>query len=190
MNATNITIRVKDIIDRMQNAGGYRVKLTHHRYFGTKLLKNSDIRVLIKAMKIMGDGSNKAGLKSYGELINPRGGLTTVEVIDWKQDDNNRKKFEARAECSLSDVFTYSKAGRLALYRVLKQIPDLYVDLVNLRNELAAQCIVYQIQEKNSHWRDIKEESYRLNVGREFVNKRVQELKGSGREARVVEIFE
>lgn len=187
MNTTNVTIRVKDIIDRIQQMG-YRVKLTHHRYFGTKLLKNSDIRVLVKAMNIMSDGSNKAGLRSYGELINPRGGLTTVEVTDWKQDDGNgHKKFEARAECSLSDVFTYAKAGRLALYRVLKQIPDLSPSLANLKNELESQCVVYQVQEKkDNYWR-----CFQIYTKNEPAKQLAEQLRSMNRrETRVVEVFE
>ena len=85
-------MQVKSIIDRIEKAG-YKVRLTHYRFFGRKLLRNADIRVLVKAMKIM-DSNNT--LRNCGEMINTKGGLTIAEV---KVSD---RTFTTKAECSLS----------------------------------------------------------------------------------------
>ncbi len=44
---------VNQIIDKLK-ACGYKTKITHYRYFGDRLLKNADIRTIVKAGKIMG----------------------------------------------------------------------------------------------------------------------------------------
>lgn len=169
-------ITTKDIVDRIQSAG-YKVKIVHHRFFGKRLLKNSDIRILLKALKIMKGG----GVSIDGNIIDNCGGLTTVEVI---KGDN---KYFAKADCSLSDPFVYSKAGRLALYRVLDQLPE--EDLQSFKKEMQAIFLCYQLQLKNGNckWTNFDEP---VNERTNLIS-RMDEINNiQANQARIVEVFE
>lgn len=174
-------IKVRDIIRKIEEMG-YLVKLTHYRYFGQKLLKNADIHVLIKAMKIMGNNVME-DCRRDGDFICNKGGTTFVEVSN----PDNRVKVSAKSECSLSDNFVYSKASRLALYRVLDQLPD--DEAKNLRKELEKMYLKFQIQVKDGdRWVDFD--------GFPFEDKEIAENEAealnheTGKETRVVSVFE
>lgn len=118
------TITNKEIIDALKSLG-FSVKITHSRVCGNLLLKNADIKILTKAMKIMnGDSGHKYN------LVNAKGGLTHITV---KKGDQT---WEAEAKCSVKDAFVYRKATQLALYRVLKVVSDTQKDVESLKSEV------------------------------------------------------
>jgi len=169
-------MKTKEIIDSIKNAG-YRVKITHSRFFGQKLLRNADIQVLVKAMKIMGDPK-----KNYGGMINNRGGLTNVEISN-----KELGTISAKAECSIHDVFNYSKASRLALYRCLNKIDD--KELESVKGKIKRESLFYTIQIMDKKWKDV--EKYIFELGREHALKRAKQIgTETGKEYRVVESFE
>src|SRR3990167_2224564 len=135
------SISVKTIIDKIRSFG-YKTKIIHCRYFGKRLLKNADIRVLVKAAKIMGEGD-------VSDLVSTRGGLTSVEV--WNP--LNYRTYKGESNCSLVDPFMYSKGTRISLYRSLKEIPE--KELQEFRKELEKMYLKYRIQIKeNNVWVD------------------------------------
>lgn len=138
-----LPIRVKDVIDRIKEKG-YTVKITHYRYFGDHLLKNADIGILMKGMKIMAKVERR-DFEGYGFIQN-KGGKTVVSVIS-----QEGIVYTAESNCSLSDVFVYSKASLLALYRVLDQISE----FKDLRDELAGYFVRYKVLVKmGDKWED------------------------------------
>ena len=140
------TISNKDIINRIK-AAGYKLKITHYRCFGRKLLKNADIRILLKAAKIMGQDIAQ-DIKDHGELVMNFGGMTEVDAT---KDESN---FYSKVECSLSDPFTYSKGSRLALYRLLDQLPD--EEMKKLHQEMRTAFLRYQLQQWNKvKWENV-----------------------------------
>lgn len=134
------SFRTKDIVDEIKKAG-FNVKITHRRYFGDRLLKNSEIGILIRALKIMG---NPMPADKNGGLIRNHGGNTTVEV--YRCDE----KYHGEAECSMCDVFNYGKAARLAIWRALHFIPT----IDNVKKVLEANCLKYVVQLKDVRWID------------------------------------
>jgi hypothetical protein len=137
------SIKVKTIIDKLKEFG-YRVKVTHSRWFGSRLLKNSDIKCLIKATRIMeGDVQAVAG------MIYNRGGETCVEA---SKDGNH---YSSLAVCSLQDPFNYGTAGRLALFRVLKDLPEPELN-TDLAEEIKKSNIKFWVQEFwDDRWVDL-----------------------------------
>lgn len=175
------TMKVKDIISHVEKLG-YLVKLTHYRYFGQRLLKNADIHVLLKALKIMGANRNSV----QESMIMGRGGMTSVEVLN----PHNDVKVFAKAECSLSDNFVYSKASRLALYRVLDQLPD--KEVKDLRKELENMYLKYQIQVKeDGKWVDYKHPYYSPTEDKAIAENEASAFHHeTGKKTRVVSVFE
>lgn len=150
------TVSVKEMIQKLDD-WGYGTKITHYRYFGRRLLRNVDIRVLIRALKIMGNNVAEA-CKREGDFVNSRGGLTHVEVFH--RGSINSIIYKAKAECSKQDNFEYSKASRLALYRALGQLPD--EEAKNYKKELEKMYLKYVIQVKtNGKWVDNDYSNYR-----------------------------
>lgn len=141
----------RQIIDRIK-AAGYKIKIIHYRYFGRRLLKNADVRVLLKAAKIMGEDIAQ-DIRNHGELIMNFGGATEVDA------SKSDLQFHSKVECSLSDPFTYSKGSRLALYRLLNQLPD--NDMQQLKQEMKTAFLRYQLQ----RWNKVKWE----NVGKSTI---------------------
>ncbi len=136
----------KDILNRIK-AAGYKIKITHYRYFGRKLLKNADIRILLKAAKIMGQDIAQ-DIRDHGELVMNLGGMTEVDAT---KDESN---FYSKVECSLSDPFTYSKGSRLALYRLLDQLPD--EEMKKLHQEMKTAFLRYQLQQWDKvKWKNV-----------------------------------
>ena len=169
-------MKTKEIIDSIKNAG-YRVKITHSRFFGQKLLRNADIQVLVKAMKIMGDPKN-----NYGGMINNRGGLTNVEISN-----KELGAISAKAECSIHDVFNYSKASRLALYRCLNKINDLKLEVI--KEKINKESLFYTIQVMDKKWKNV--EKFVFELGKEHAINRAKQIgTETGKEYRVVESFE
>lgn len=170
-----IPTKTKNIVDAIKSED-YRVKITHYRYFGNRLLKNADIRVLVKAMKIM---NNAAEMKSLGGMINNRGGLTEVEIT--KGDE----KYFAQAECSKSDIFNYSKAARLALYRAINQMPG----LEDLKTKIRREFLKFSVQIMENRWKDV--EKFVFELGKEYAVNRARQIGlETNKEYRVVESFE
>lgn len=175
-------ITVKNIINKIESFG-YKVKITHYRYFGKRLLKNVDIRVLMKAMKILGESVSQ-DIKAHGDFVNSRGGLTEVDVFDR---DN---LFKANANCSLQDNFVYSKASRLALFRVLEQLPDTEARI--FRKELEKMYLKYVIQVKeNGKWIDYKHPDYSPCEDEVIALDQAKEVSHeTGKETKVVSMFD
>ena len=121
----NKTINVGVILSAIKQHN-YRVKLTHNRYFGDRLLKNADIGILNKACKIM----VREGMSLPPLFINNRGGVT--EVICTKGD----KTYEAFSDCSIKDPFVYKTGALIALKRLMDQLPE--PELQSLGNTLVA----------------------------------------------------
>ena len=109
----NKTINVGVILNTIKQHN-YRVKLTHNRYWGDRLLKNADIGILVKACKIM----EREGARFPVSFINNRGGVT--EVICTKGD----KTYEAFSDCSIKDPFVYKTGSVIALKRLMDQLPE------------------------------------------------------------------
>lgn len=150
----------KDIINRIK-AEGYKIKITHYRYFGKRLLKNADIRILLKAMKIMGTNIAQ-DIRDHGDWVMNFGGATEVEASKDEVKENiggERSTFYSKVECSLSDPFSYSKGTRLALYRLINQLSG--EDMILLRQEMKAAFLRHQLQQ----WNKVKWE----NVGKPTV---------------------
>ena len=103
---------VNSIIDQLK-ARGYKTKITHYRYFGERLLRNSDIRILVKAGKIMSGDS-----KLFSSVISNNGGATEVFI--------QKEGFEgsAKTECSVKDAFKYRVGALIALKQVLEVLPE------------------------------------------------------------------
>ena len=136
-------MQTKQIIDQIKDAG-YQVKITHHRYLNGILFPNSEIKILTKGLKILRERLGE--FPGYFD-ISGRGGLTTVEAIKGDQ------SYLAKADCSVSDNFVYKKASRLALYRLLKVLPD--ESLVSLREEMKKAFVTYRTQYKvDGKWVD------------------------------------
>lgn len=141
-------INNKEIIDRIKMAG-YKIKITHYRYFGKRLLKNADIRILLKAVKIMGENIAQ-NIKNNGDLIVNFGGATEVNAT------KNDLQFHSRTNCSLSDPFTYSKGTRRVLYRLLDQLPE--EEIKKLKQEMKIAFSRYQLQRWNKvKWENVGE---------------------------------
>mgnify|MGYP001575591376 CR=1 FL=1 len=169
-------IRTKDIIDIIK-ANGYCVKITHYRYFGNKLLKNADIRVLVKAMKIM---NSTTELKNFGGIINNRGGRTSVKI-----EKNGCIISQGFSDCSTSDVFNYSKASRLALYRAINTMPK----LEELKTKMSKECLRFSVQIMEERWKDV--EKFIFELGKEHAMNRARQIGlETGKEFRVIESFE
>lgn len=105
-------MKPKLIIDKLQ-AAGYKVKITHKRWFGNHLLKNGDVRTLVRATKIMGDDPRR-----IASLINNRGGRTEIVCQKGNADYN------AETNCSFSDPFVYRTGTLIALKRLLEKLPE------------------------------------------------------------------
>lgn len=177
MNTQQATrMKVKEIVDKIQSFG-YRVKITHYRFFGNRLLRNADIRVLIKAMKIMGDEGGH-------NLISNMGGLTEVEVT--KGDVG----FKSEAACSVRDPFVYNKAGRLALFRALQALQE--PELQELRKEIGKMYLKYTIQIKdNNKWADYDNPDYPSVEDKDIAEDQAKQVAhDTGKETRVIEVFE
>lgn len=135
-------IRTKDVVDEIQKLG-FKVKITHSRYFGTQLLKNADIRVLVKALKIMGQDISRQ-YRENGGFIQNNGGQTTVEIT------KDGVRHSGQANCSVSDIFNYAKASRLAIYRAVSEIPD----LESVKKLIETECLKFVVQLKDAKWID------------------------------------
>lgn len=176
-------LKPKDIIDRLKVLG-YQTRITHHRYFGRKLLKNSDIRVLLKAMKIMGEND-------LTNIIMPRGGLTEVEIYKTLSSSLLIPLITAQSQCSLSDIFIYRKAARLALFRAICQVDD-NESILTLRKEMQQMFLKYQIQIKDQgKWVDYDNPDFPQSEDKEIAeNEAKQVASETQKEVRVVEVFE
>lgn len=129
-----IVVRTKSIIEAIEKQG-YRVKITHYRYFGNRLLKNVDVRVLMKSLKILGTYATEA-VRREGEFIQGRGGLTVAEAYTPNGFSSKSKPlFSAETACSLSDNFVYSKGAKLALARLIDNLPPTE-DLTLLKTQI------------------------------------------------------
>lgn len=121
---TNIELpRPKDFIEKIESRG-YKVSITHHRYFGNRLLRNGDIKCVLKATRIMGGDH-----KGMAHLISGKGGKTEVKLI------KGDRVVSAETECSLNDQFVYRTGTLVALKRALGsslEFEDLFQELNKL----------------------------------------------------------